>query len=257
MMGHRRGQLYVGTSGWTYNWEDFYPEDLPNRRRLDFYARRFSTIEVNYSFYRLPRETTYEKWADQTLETFVFALKLSRFITHVKRLHGVKTAFRKFVECAAPLGAKLGPVLVQLPPSFGLDVRRLERFLERAHEVGEERSLHPLRLAFEFRHPTWFGSDARTALETLERYGAAFVCGHSSRYPYPRPAPLTGDFMYLRFHGPGKMFASAYGRRSLRRWVPLIQGWLDDGIDVFAYFNNDVGGHAVRDAQALLVQLDG
>lgn len=250
-MGRHRAQLYVGTSGWTYDWEDFYPNDLSKRRRLDFYAQRFTTVEVNYSFYRLPLRTTYEKWADQTPESFVFALKLSRFITHIKRLRGVKIAFRKFVERATPLGARLGPVLVQLPPSFGLDVRRLERFLARAHEVGEERGLHPLRLAFEFRHPTWFGSDARIALEVLEHYGSAFVCGHSSRNPYPDPEPLTGDFMYLRFHGPGKMFASAYGRRRLTRWVPLIQGWLDGGIDVFAYFNNDIGGHAVRDAQAL------
>ena len=256
-MAQRRGQFYVGTSGWTYDWEDFYPDDLPNRRRLNFYAQRFSTVEVNYSFYRLPRETTYEKWADQTPKAFLFALKLSRFIMHVKRLQGVKTAFREFVARTTPLGAKLGPILVQLPPSFALDVRRLERFLERAHEVGEERGLDSPRLAFEFRHPTWFGSEAKPAVEALERHGAAFVCGHSSRFPYPETEPVTGDFMYLRFHGPGKMFASAYGQEGLRRWVPPVAGWLDDGVDVFAYFNNDVGGHAVRDARALLALLDG
>jgi uncharacterized protein YecE (DUF72 family) len=255
-MERRRGRLYVGTSGWTYDWGDFYPEDLPNRRRLDYYARQFRTVEVNYSFYRLPRVTTYEKWADQVPDGFLFALKLSRFITHVKRLHGVKTAFRQFVVRAAPIGAKLGPILVQLPPSFKIDVKRLERFLKGASEVGKERSLDPFRLAFEFRHPTWFGSNANPTLEALERHGAAFVCGHSSRYPYPDPEPLTGDFMYLRFHGPDEMFASGYGRRGLKRWAPLIEAWLDEGIDVFAYFNNDVGGHAVRDAQALLGWLD-
>jgi uncharacterized protein YecE (DUF72 family) len=219
---------------------------------LEFYSERFRSVEVNYSFYRLPLKTTYEKWADQSPDGFLFTLKLSRFITHVKRLHGVKTAFRTFITRAAPLGAKLGPVLVQLPPTFGIDVGRLERFLKGACEVGGERGINPLRLAFEFRHPTWFGPDATAALDTLKRYGAAFVCAHSNRYPYPDTEPVTGDFMYLRFHGPVKMFESEYGRSGLSRWALLIDKWRGKGIDVFAYFNNDVSGHAVRDAQALL-----
>jgi uncharacterized protein YecE (DUF72 family) len=252
----RCGQLYVGTSGWAYDWGDFYPDDLPDRRRLDFYAQQFRTVEVNYTFYRLPRGTTYEKWAGETPEAFLFSLKLSRFITHVKRLQGSKTAFRTFLRRAAPLGAKLGPVLVQLPPSFALDIPRLERFLVQAHDVGKERGLRPPRLAFEFRHPTWFGPEAKPALEALARHRSAFVCGHSNRYPYPEAEPLTGDFTYLRFHGPDKMFASAYGQRGLRRWAPLVRRWLDGGIDVFVYFNNDVGGHAVRDAQALRALID-
>ncbi|MEJ2722428.1 MAG: DUF72 domain-containing protein [bacterium] len=256
-MEQRRGRLYVGTSGWSYDWEDFYPDDLPDRRRLEYYAGRFGTVEVNYSFYRLPRRTTYEKWAGETPDGFLFALKLSRYISHIKRLHRVKTAFRKFIVRAAPIGGKLGPVLIQLPPSFKLDVERLEAFLEQAVAVGEERELDPFRLAFEFRHPTWFTDDAQPAVEALGRYGAAFVCGHSSRYPYPENEPVTGDFMYLRFHGPDKMFASAYGVEGLKRWEPRIGAWLDDGIDVFAYFNNDAGGHAARDARALLDLLGG
>lgn len=251
-MGRKRGQLYVGTSGWTYDWDEFYPENLPDGRRLEFYSERFRSVEVNYSFYRLPSKSTYEKWADQSPDGFLFTLKLSRFITHVKRLHGVKTAFRTFVVRAAPLGAKLGPLLVQLPPTFAIDVGRLERFLGHAREVGKERGIGRLRLAFEFRHPTWFGPDAKAALAALKQYGAAFVCAHSSRYPYPDTEPVTGDFMYLRFHGPFKMFASGYGRSGLSRWALLIDRWRDQGIDVFAYFNNDVSGHAIRDARALL-----
>lgn len=256
-MPERHGQLYVGTSGWAYEWGEFYPDDLPDRRRLEFYARRFRTVEVNYTFYRLPRKTTFENWARQTPDAFVFSLKLSRFITHIKRLQGSKTALRTFLKRAAPLGSRLGPILVQMPPSFAFDVRRLEQFLTRAHELGNERALHPFRLAFEFRHPTWFGSDAVPALELLARHGSAFVCGHSSRYPYPETEPVTGDFMYLRFHGPDEMFTSAYGREGLKRWAPLVRQWLDRGIDVFAYFNNDVAGHAVRDAQALLALING
>jgi uncharacterized protein YecE (DUF72 family) len=249
-MPSRRGRLYVGTCGWAYVWEQFYPDDLPRRRHLEYYAGQFGTVEVNYTFYRLPRTTTYQKWASETPEEFLFALKLSRFITHIKRLEGSKTAFRTFIRRAAPLGARLGPVLVQLPPSFALDMARLDRFLAKASEVGEERDQR-LQLAFEFRHPTWFGND-NPALEVLEHHGAAFVCGHSSRYPYPETEPVTGKFMYLRFHGPGEMFKSPYGRGGLRRWAPLIRQWLDDGLDVFAYFNNDEGGHAVRDARILV-----
>jgi uncharacterized protein YecE (DUF72 family) len=251
-MSRRRGQLYVGTSGWTYDWEEFYPADLPDRRRLEYYAGQFPTVEVNYSFYHLPLRKTYDKWAGQTPDGFLFALKLSRFITHIKRLQGVKTAFRTFLQRATPLGVKLGPVLVQLPPSFRLDLPRLEKFLAQAQDVGRERHVQPLRIACEFRHPSWFADEARQVLDVLTRHGAAFVCAHSSRYPYPATETLTGDFMYLRFHGPERMFASAYGRKGLKRWVPLVERLLAGGIDVFAYFNNDDGGHAVRDARALL-----
>jgi uncharacterized protein YecE (DUF72 family) len=256
-MARSRGQLFVGTSGWDYDWEEFYPQDLPTRGRLAFYARRFRTVEVNYTFYHLPRRTTYEAWASQTTDSFLFSLKLSRFITHIKRLGGTQEAFGEFLDRATTLGTKLGPLLVQMPPSFRLDVPQLDRFLAEAHEARREHGLGSLRLAFEFRHPTWFGRDAAPALDVLARHGAAFACGHSSRYPYPDTEPLTADFTYLRFHGPDEMFASAYGRRGLRHWVPLVQKWLHDGLDVFAYFNNDVAGHAVRDARALLALVEG
>lgn len=255
-MGKRgkKAVLYVGTSGWSYDWEGFYPADLRSREYLSYYSRRFGTVEVNYSFYRLPRPSTYEKWRSETSDDFIFALKLSRFITHVKKLSGVEDALKKFLANAVTLGSKLGPVLVQLPPSFRVDTERLAGFLERAERVRSEMSMRPpLRLAFEFRQPTWFERpEAEAVVDTMKRYGAAVVFAHSSRYPYPDDEPVTGDFVYLRFHGPGKMFASRYCRAGLERWRPKIQDWLGRGLDVYAYFNNDVHGYAVGDAMALL-----
>jgi uncharacterized protein YecE (DUF72 family) len=255
-MGKRVKQavLYVGTSGWSYDWEGFYPAGLRSREYLPYYSRQFRTVEVNYSFYRLPRPSTYEKWKSETSDDFIFAVKLSRFITHVKKLSGVKQALKKFLTNAMPLGPKLGPVLVQLPPSFRVDVKRLARFLERTGQVRSEMSMGaPLRLAFEFRHRTWFDRpDAETVFDAIKRYGAAVVFAHSSRYPYPDDEPVTADFVYLRFHGPREMFASRYGAAGLERWRPRIEEWLGRGLDVYAYFNNDVDGYAVDDARALL-----
>ncbi len=255
-MGKRGKQavLYVGTSGWSYDWEGFYPDGLRNREYLSYYSRRFGTVEVNYSFYHLPRPSTYEKWRSETSDDFIFAVKLSRFITHVKKLSGVESALEKFLVNAVTLGSKLGPVLVQLPPSFGVDIERLVRFLERSERVRSEISMStPLRLAFEFRHPTWFERPYRQAVvDTMKRYGTAVVFAHSSRYPYPDDEPVTAGFVYMRFHGPREMFASRYGKAGLERWRPKIKDWLGRGLDVYAYFNNDVHGYAVGDAEALL-----
>ncbi len=255
-MGKRgkKAVLYVGTSGWSYNWEGFYPAGLRSRDYLPYYSGQFRTVEVNYSFYHLPRPSTYEKWRDETSDDFVFALKLSRFITHIKKLSGVKQALKKFLANAITLRTKLGPFLVQLPPGFRVDVERLARFLEQSERVRSELSVEaPLRLAFEFRHRTWFDRpEAEAVLDTVKRYGAAVVFAHSGRYPYPDDEPVTADFVYLRFHGPREMFASRYGTVGLERWRPRIKEWLGRGLDVYAYFNNDVEGYAVGDARALL-----
>jgi uncharacterized protein YecE (DUF72 family) len=249
----KTGILYVGTSGWSYDWENFYPDGLKRRDYLSYYSSRFRTVEVNYSFYRLPRPSTYEKWVSETGDDFIFAIKLSRFISHVKKLSGVKTALKKFLTNAQALGPKLGPVLVQLPPSYRINLKKLEQFLEKTEQVRSELSMDaPLRLAFEFRHRSWFEEpDTEAVADTLKRHGAALVFGHSSRYPYPDHEPITADFVYLRYHGPKEMFASRYGRAGLERWQPKIRAWLGQRIDVYAYFNNDVHGYAVNDAKIL------
>jgi uncharacterized protein YecE (DUF72 family) len=248
-----KGKLFVGTSGWSYGWDGFYPADLPARERLAFYASRFPSAEVNYSFYHLPKESTLAKWGGETPDRFVFALKLSRFITHIKRLKGVATPLRTFLGRAKTLGKKLGPILVQLPPSFRLDAKRLAAFLAAAARAEIALGLEGFRLAFEFRHPTWFapGKARDAALALLEDRGAALAFAHSARYPYPVDEPITADFVYLRFHGPRELFASRYGPAGLKPWAKKIRRWRSRGLDVYAYFNNDVAGYAAEDAAAL------
>lgn len=248
----KRGRLFIGTSGWAYPWENFYPADLASRDYLKYYSRHFPTTEVNYSFYRLPKPTTYDQWAVATPENFILALKLSRFITHIKRLKGIRQPLTKFLENARPLGRKLGPILVQLPPSFRVNPPLLETFLRVSRAVEKKLRL-ALRWAFEFRHRTWFAPSAERAkaLAALKRHQAAFVFGHSSRYPYPEDEPVTADFVYLRFHGPDSLFSSKYGPRRIKPWVSKIRRWLKGGHDVYAYFNNDFSGLAVDDARTL------
>ncbi len=248
----KRGSLFVGTSGWDYAggaWDVLYPPSLPRRERLAAYARCFPSVELNYPFYRLPRPSSYQGWAAQVPKGFRFALKLSRFVTHVKRLHGVKQALRHFIANARPLGPKLGPILVQLPPSFRADPARLARFLEAAADVAAALEMPAVRLAIEPRHASWLESREVPAL--LRRHDAALVAAQSSRYPCADPGLRTASFAYLRFHGPRRLFASRYGREALRPFARRIRTWLREGSDVFAYFNNDVEGYAVEDARAL------
>lgn len=247
-----RGALRVGTSGWAYrHWPRFYPPELRPPRYLAHYATRFSTVEVNTSFYHLPLRTTYARWTEETGPEFRFALKLSRYVTHIKRLSGVKAETRLFLERAEPLGEKLGPILVQLPPQLRADPARLERFLETFRSLEEERG-ERVRLAFEFRHESWFQSKA--ALAALAAHDRALVFGQSSRYPYPEAEPLTARWVYLRFHGPREFCSSEYGQEGLQPWAARVARWRAEGRDVYAYFNNDVHGYAVEDA-ALLMQM--
>jgi uncharacterized protein YecE (DUF72 family) len=249
-----RGAVRIGTSGWAYDWTRFYPASLSIADRLSFYAERFDTVELNYSFYHLPRPETYQKWAAQTPAEFVLALKASRLITHVQRLSGVRGAWRAFLSNARPLGARLGPVLVQLPPSLGADPARLNRFLRMTSGLREELSLPGLSIAIEARDPSWFEPGT---LRALEKHGAALVFADSSRYPYPADEPLTTGFVYLRFHGPEALFASSYGAERLAPWAKKIQRWCSRGLDVHAYFNNDADGNAIDDANALKELVNG
>ena len=243
----RRGQLRVGTSGWSYpHWRGvLYPPEAKPADYLAHYARIFRTVELNSSFYHMPRPETFRKQAAQTPDGFLFAVKAHRSITHELRLRSAETRWEEFVSSAAQLGQKLGPILLQLPPSFRADLALLEEFLA-AHAADPGR--RPLRLAFEFRHGSWFESEA---VERLLEAGAAPVIADSSRYPRAPLAP-QGAFVYLRFHGPEAMFSSSYSDDQLREWAGHIRGWLGEGRDVYAYFNNDAAGCAVRNALRLI-----
>lgn len=244
-MPRRRGTLRIGTSGWSYpHWRGvLYPEGAKAAEYLRLYARVFSTVELNASFYRMQRAETFRRQAEAVPEGFVFAVKAHRSITHEMRLEGVETKWQEFVANAAGLGEKLGPVLLQFPPSFRCRPDLLEAFLAgRPGGSGEAP-----RLAFEFRHASWFESGV---LEMLRAHGAALVAADSSRYPQA-PLEMTAAFAYLRFHGPAELFASSYSDTQLREWARRIREWTASGHDVYAYFNNDAGGCAVRNALRL------
>jgi uncharacterized protein YecE (DUF72 family) len=238
-------RLFVGTSGWNYyGWREvFYPEGLQPRQWLAHYARHFNSVELNYSFYHLPRRTTYENWLKQMPAGFELAVKVWRAITQA-HLNDVDERWRTFVEPALALGEKLGPFLLQLPPSFAATperLGRLEHFLKLAARTPSA------RIAVEFRHSSCL---AHEVLDLLRRHDAALVIAHSSRYPSPQPA-ATAQFVYFRFHGPRELFASSYSDAELGRWSAAVRAFLKEGRDVYAYFNNDVGGYALGNARTL------
>ncbi|HET8580711.1 MAG TPA: DUF72 domain-containing protein [Nitrospiraceae bacterium] len=244
-------RVLIGTSGWTYsNWRGpFYPVDLPSRRYLEFYSKQFPTTEVNYSFYHLPRLQTYANWASQVPDGFVFAVKASRLITHTKRLSRVEEPWRAFVQNAVTLGAHLGPILLQFPPSLQKDRHRLAEFLKDAQgaSAGQAR----LRLVFEFRHESWFTDEI---YRVLGRHGAALCIADSPNYP--RHDVLTTDFTYVRFHGRIQLFASSYSKTELAEEARKINRYVQNGVEVFVYFNNDARGHAINNARTLRMMLE-
>lgn len=237
-------RILIGTSGWSYpGWRGtFYPDDLPYSQQLEFYAREFPTTEVNYSFYHLPRPSTYERWGQSVPEDFVFALKASRLISHTKRLVGVEAAWQTFVGNAQALGPHLGPILLQFPASFRRDKQRLTGFLT----MVKRSTPQPLRLVFEFRHESWFTAEI---YKVLTRHHAALCIADSPSYP--REDVLTTDFTYLRFHGRTQLFASRYTKAELGTEARLIKRFAKQGRDVYVYFNNDAQGHAVANAREL------
>ncbi len=229
--------LYVGTSGWQYrHWIGvFYPEKLAQGRWLEHYAQRFQTVEVNNTFYNLPPGPVFERWRRRVPDDFVFALKLSRFLTHLKRLRDPADPVHRFMERAKALGPKLGPILVQLPPRFERDLGALDQAL-----ATFDRSV---RVAVEFRDDSWFTQETR---DVLARHGAALCLADSPRRTQPHWR--TASWGFVRFHEGRGQDAPGYDREALATWVRRIAELWASGEDVYVYFNNDPGGHAVRDA---------
>jgi uncharacterized protein YecE (DUF72 family) len=235
----------IGTSGWEYpHWVGpFYPHDLPRERRLEFYADRFDTVELNNSFYRLPDADVFDGWAARVPASFAFAVKASRYLTHVRRLRDPAEPLERFWSRARRLRRRLGPVLYQLPPRWRPNLERLDAFL---------RAIPPRHAqAVEIRDRRWYGRDLDAA---LERAGVA-LCVHDMEGSAPPPAPV-GPFVYLRFHGAGARYGGRYSSQRLSAWADRIAGWAADGWPVWAYFNNDVGGHAVTDAARLRAMVE-
>ncbi len=230
----------IGTSGWSYrHWRDvFYPPGLPTRDWLRHYASRFSTVELNATFYRLPRPETFEAWARQAPPGFCFALKASRYLTHIRRLREPGEPLERLLAAARPLGGHMGPLLFQLPPRWVPDADRL-RALAEAVPQG-------LPAAVEFRDPAGYTPQV---LDLLADLGLALVVHDHPAAPAPRE--VTGPFAYVRFHGPGPLYGGEYGEAGLAGWAEWIRGLRGRGVPVYAYFNNDAGAAAVRDALRL------
>ena len=241
-------RINIGCSGWNYaDWRDgvFYPRGLPARDWLRFYAERFTTVELNTTFYRLPRREVVEHWVAETPADFTFAVKVSRFLTHVKRLRDTRTHLALLLERIEPLvtSGKLGPLLWQLPPTFQRDDERLARSLADTPSG--------LRHAIEFRHESWL---ADGVLELLREHSAALVLADRPGSRPLRDDELTADFVYIRLHQGTRGRRGNYSRTELEDWADRIRRWASPR-EVFAYFNNDWEGFAPSNASALAAML--
>jgi uncharacterized protein YecE (DUF72 family) len=239
------GRVFIGTSGYVYgHWRGrFYPRPLPAREWFRFYAQRFETVELNNPFYRLPTAATFGAWRAAAPAGFRFAVKASRFITHLKKLKDPAAPLRLFLGRARALEGTLGPVLFQLPGIFRVNLPRLDAFLA---ALDRQRLVRGLRVALEVRHPSWLDE---AVLRRLETAGVA-LCFSDWR-EVPVGGPVTADFVYVRRHGSGRRYGGSYPGASLGRDARAIRAWRRDGLDVYVYFNNDEKACAVRDARRL------
>ena len=233
-------KILVGTSGFVYDhWRyRFYPEKLSKAKWLEFYTTHFSTVELNSTFYRLPSETVFANWRDSSPDDFTFAVKVSRFITHIKRLKDAKESVGTFLSRAKILGEKLGPLLYQLPPNMHRNDERLESFL----------SLLPqgMRHVFEFRHQSWLEDEV---FETLHKYNVGFCVFDMPDVSCPLVA--TADFAYIRFHGSTGLYWSCYSDDELAGWAQRLADLAANLKATYIYFNNDAEAFAVRNAITL------
>ncbi|MFH9549526.1 DUF72 domain-containing protein [Streptomyces sp. NPDC051445] len=230
--------LYVGTSGWQYkDWKGvLYPADVPVRRWLEEYTGHFATVEINNAFYRLPSRETFAAWAERVPPDFVVAVKASRYLTHIKRLKEPEEPVQRLMSHAAGLGARLGPVLLQLPPTLRADARLLDACLA-CFPPGT-------RVAVEPRHESWWTPEVRGVLDARN----AALCWADVRSRPVTPLWRTADWGYVRFHQGRAHPWPHYGRRALETWLDRIATTWPDDADVYTYFNNDPGGAAVENA---------
>lgn len=236
----RDKEIHIGTSGWHYaHWVGpFYPDGLSPPGFLSYYLQHFHTVEINNTFYQLPKKRTLAEWREGAPERFIFACKASRFITHMKKLKEPEQGLSRFFETIEVLGEKLGPVLFQLPPRWRVNAERLETFLKilpAAH-----------RYAFEFRDESWFEP---RIYEILARHNAAFCIYDFDRRQSPKE--VTTDFVYMRLHGPNGPYRGSYSPQSLIAWAKRLCHWAEAGREVYCYFDNDEEGYAARNAMKL------
>jgi uncharacterized protein YecE (DUF72 family) len=267
----------VGISGWNYpGWRgDFYPKGLPQKRELEYAAERFTSIEVNGSFYALQKPSSYVAWRDRSPDDFVFSVKGPRFVTHMKKLSDVAAPVANFLASGVlALGPKLGPLLWQLPPTLGFDADRMTRFFEllprstaaaaslaATHDdrITEDRAFlsvdqdRPLRHALEVRHASFA---AEAAVQLARDHDIALVIADSAG-KWPMFDVVTSDFAYVRLHGADELYTSGYTAEALDGWAERASTWLDGGLDTYVYFDNDAKVRAPYDAMGLIDRLRG
>ncbi|HEY8400912.1 MAG TPA: DUF72 domain-containing protein, partial [Cytophagaceae bacterium] len=241
MGSKKKGQIYIGTSGWHYkHWVGrFYPEATKPKDYLTYYLKYFRTVELNNPFYRLPNSQTFEKWKNAVPTDFIFSVKASRFITHKKKLKDSTESLHNFLNNVNSLGHTLGPILFQLPPGWEYNEERLSDFLH---------ALPPsYRYTFEFRNTTWHNDNAYSLLKA---HKCAF-CIYELEY-HISPIISTTDFIYIRLHGPGTKYAGSYSLKSLETWAARCMQWQSERKDVYLYFDNDQLGYAAFNAISMI-----
>jgi len=233
-------RIHIGTSGWHYDhWKGpFYPEEVQNNKMLELYSQHFSTVEINNTFYQIPEEKTLSQWTENVPVGFIFSVKASRYITHMKKLKDPSAPVSKFLDSIKILGEHTGPVLFQLPSNWNINSKRLKSFLS-ALPQG-------YKYAFEFRDESWFDIEI---CHILEDHNVSFciyeLAGNIS------PFIITADFVYVRLHGPDGPYQGSYSNDSLEEWAENILQWLNEGKEVYLYFDNDEKGYAAINALEL------
>jgi uncharacterized protein YecE (DUF72 family) len=233
-------KIWIGTSGWHYkHWRyNFYPENLKPKDYMNHYLNYFSTVEINNSFYRLPSYETFVNWRNSVPDDFIFSVKSSRFITHMKKLKDPIEHFNNFIQNVDGLEEKLGPILFQLPPGWYFNKIRLQEFIQ----------ILPTsyRYTFEFRNQSWYNKEV---YELLQSRNIAF-CIYELEF-HTSPLEVTADFVYIRLHGPGYKYQGSYSDEALHGWANNCLNWRNQGKDVYIYFDNDQDAFAAHNAQTL------
>ncbi len=247
-MGNRSCEIRIGTSGWHYNhWVGrFYPEKLRKDKWLEHYAQHFDTVEINNTFYHLPKAQTMVDWHDKVPSSFLFAVKANRYITHIKKLHNVADEVKRFFDLADLLADRLGPVLYQLPPSLHKNLERLDEFIDCLPQRAGRAAALRAGAVFEFRDKSWYEQDT---FDLLNRRGVA-LCVHDMEDRAP-PRIVTGGVVYVRFHGTNGRYAGNYPDHLLQDWAKWMKSQAAHVRAMYAYFNNDISGHALNNARTL------
>lgn len=239
------GGIHIGTSGWSYkHWKEiYYPPKLAATKWLSFYAQTFRTTEINASFYRLPLEQTIIKWMQMVPKGFLFCPKMSRYLTHMKKLREPEEPLERFFGIFEPMKKMMGPVLIQLPPQLKFNYDIADYFfhlLKKNYRVYE--------FVLEVRHDTWLQEDSLTL---MTKYDIGFVISQSEeKFPYSEM--VTAKNIYVRFHGPKELYASSYPDEMLHDFARKFKKWMKEGHEVWTYFNNDIFGYAIGDAKRLM-----